>query len=437
VFVSRKILGRAFVARLVGARLVFYLPCVCVCAASMAAYQAGSSSSSSGSGEDENGWATVPKARRQIRPKQEPLSPAYNGHDGSWNEDASRPPVHQPRSNGYPGASHAPALGRTQSGPTARSSRENADKKVFVSGLTLSTTDGVLVSAYKHCGRITEAYVARTHEQVSRGFGFVTFAETAGATMAAREGGVRVDGKLCQARLYVEGKGEGKGQGPSGKGKGDGKVQGDGTWIEGASHSEARQEVNNFVTKYELSCAARFALSKADAKTALRVVRAIDSCNQGVSEGLVHVELQKVARSNLSPELEKRIVDWVHSTGLSEEWTPRVESVLMAQRPEEIEHILQEGQTHWFLSEIRKKDLPHTWLLSKVQHYRRKKTLQDVQVFCERFCFDEHTEQQLSDISLYHSGIQNRPWPPTKTSISSLHWLACRPTRIAAPKTRR
>ena len=26
--------------------------------------------------------------------------------------------------------------------------------------------------------------------------------------------------------------------------------------------------------------------------------------------------------------------------------------------------------------------------------------------------------------------ITRRPWPPTKTSISSLHWLACRATRM-------
>lgn len=273
--------------------------------------------------------------------------------------------------------------------------RQISERRVFVQGLTLSTTDGLLRSAFRNCGRVEEARVCRTPEGTSRGFGFVLFADAGAASMAAREGGVRVDGKLCFARLARPREEMDTGVKP-----------------DDASTADARQEVRDFITRHEVSGTTRVALTKADPKTALRVVRNIESFQNGFSEGLIHAELQKVASCHLSHELEGRVWDWVEATGLSAEWQDRVRSVLLGQRPEEIEHVLEAGRNWNFVRELCSKESPTSWLLSQVQRYRRQRTVGDIRAFCSRFGFDETTEQDLAYLSAERARRLMQNWHP-------------------------
>lgn len=259
-------------------------------------------------------------------------------------------------------------------------------------GLTLSTTDGLLLSSLKHCGRIEEARVCRTQDGESRGFAFVLFAEAGAAAMAVREGGVRIDGKLCQARLA--------------------RPREELAGSEHMSAGGAAHEIQTFITRHEISGRLRSCLLRADPMIALRVVRSIESCNKGFSEALVHAELQKLASTQLDPEMEARVRDWAWDLDLSSDFYERIVGMLLAQRPDEIEHALLLGQTAHFRSELRKKDNPVGWLFAKVQHYRRRQTLGDIEAFCQRFGFDSTTEQQLGELSAERARRLMQGWQP-------------------------
>lgn len=60
--------------------------------------------------------------------------------------------------------------------------------KLFIGGLAWSTTDGSLRSKFEQYGEVTEAVVVTDRNTGrSRGFGFVTFADTQAADDAVRE----------------------------------------------------------------------------------------------------------------------------------------------------------------------------------------------------------------------------------------------------------
>ena len=73
-------------------------------------------------------------------------------------------------------------------------------KKLFVGGLSWSTTDDRLKKAFEEYGTIRDAKVIADHDTGrSRGFAFVTFSEAAGARSALREmNGASLDGRLIR-----------------------------------------------------------------------------------------------------------------------------------------------------------------------------------------------------------------------------------------------
>mmetsp|Transcript_27018 Transcript_27018/g.81401 ORF Transcript_27018/g.81401 Transcript_27018/m.81401 type:complete len:1250 (+) Transcript_27018:136-3885(+) len=345
-----------------------------------------SCSGSEASDEDAvgHGWTTV-----KARPRQSRRQGPQAGHCPEQRKASVQ--------EAWPSSSrrtHAGPPG-TCGGHLGQQDRHLLERKVFVQGLTLSTTDGLLRSAFRHCGRIEDAKVVRLADGTSRGFGFIVFSEVGAAAMAARDGGVRIDGKLCFARLAR----------PR-------EETGPDVRFDDANTADARSEVREFITRHELAGGARLALFKADPKTALRVVRAIESCNLGFSEGLILSELQKVTRTHVSREVEARVSEWVLRTGLSSQWRDRVESVLLAQRSEEIEHVLEVGRSRWFQGELCSKDNPTTWLLGQVQKFRRQQTLGDIHAFCQRFGFDQVTERQLSELSAERARRLMQGWRP-------------------------
>uniref|UniRef100_A0A7S4UNS1 Alpha-type protein kinase domain-containing protein n=1 Tax=Alexandrium monilatum TaxID=311494 RepID=A0A7S4UNS1_9DINO len=342
-----------------------------------------------------DGWTTVAARPRQTKHPHGPVGgPTLSQSSASsYPSVASSRQPRSPKSN----ASAPTGKGGTRGGHVGHFDRTMAARRVFVQGLTLSTSDGLLRSAFRHCGRIDDARVVRLPDGTSRGFGFVLFADEGAAAMAAREGGVRIDGKLCRAELA--------------KPREDGDHR-RGSRSDDVSLGDIRHEIRDFITRHEVSGTARIALSRADPKAALRVVRAIESCQMGFSEGLIHSELQKVACAQLSHEMESRVWDWVAETGLSAEWQDRVRSVLLAQRPEEIEHVLEIGQSRQFLRDLCSKDSPTMWLLGQVQRFRRRRTLNDIQAFCERFNFDKNTELSLGELSAERARRLMQSWRP-------------------------
>ena len=73
-------------------------------------------------------------------------------------------------------------------------------KKLFVGGLSWSTTDDRLKKAFEDYGTVRDAKVITDHDTGrSRGFGFITFSEAAGARSAIREmNGASLDGRLIR-----------------------------------------------------------------------------------------------------------------------------------------------------------------------------------------------------------------------------------------------
>lgn len=70
-------------------------------------------------------------------------------------------------------------------------------KKLFVGGISWSTTDDGLRSAFESFGEVTEAVVVTDRETGrSRGFGFVTFADDSAADAAVESmDGASLDGR--------------------------------------------------------------------------------------------------------------------------------------------------------------------------------------------------------------------------------------------------
>ncbi|CAE8684737.1 unnamed protein product [Polarella glacialis] len=109
----------------------------------------------------------------------------------------------------------------------------------------------------------------------------------------------------------------------------------------------------------------RQALLRTDQKTALRVVRQLEATGGNIQERVVYSELGKAARSSLSSDLEWRISDWVSELDLDTDMKERVQNVLLGQRAEEIEHILEQGRNKWWTSALCKKETPQFFLLGR------------------------------------------------------------------------
>lgn len=107
-------------------------------------------------------------------------------------------------------------------------------KKLFVGGLSWSTTDDGLRAAFEKFGQTLEAKVIMDRETGrSRGFGFVTFADGAAADKAMNEmNGKELDGRAIRVNEAEErrgppgGGGGGFGGGGGGRGHGGGGGRG-------------------------------------------------------------------------------------------------------------------------------------------------------------------------------------------------------------------
>lgn len=101
--------------------------------------------------------------------------------------------------------------------------------KLFVGGLSWDTNDASLRSAFTACGEVTEAKVVMDRESGrSRGFGFVTMADEAGAREAVgRMDGQSIDGRTVKVSEAQERTSRGGGGG-GGYGGGGGGSRGGG-----------------------------------------------------------------------------------------------------------------------------------------------------------------------------------------------------------------
>ena len=91
--------------------------------------------------------------------------------------------------------------------------------KIFIGGLSWDTDDDGLRNAFERFGDITEAKVITDRETGrSRGFGFVTFTDSAAAQAAIKEiDGTPIDGRnvhVNEAQERKSGGGRGGGGGP-------------------------------------------------------------------------------------------------------------------------------------------------------------------------------------------------------------------------------
>ncbi|MCB9733148.1 MAG: RNA-binding protein [Deltaproteobacteria bacterium] len=95
-------------------------------------------------------------------------------------------------------------------------------KKLFVGGLSWDTTDASLRDAFSQFGEVTDAKVITDRETGrSRGFGFVTFEDSAaGAQAIAQMDGKELDGRTVRVNEAQEKTGGGGGRGGFGGGGG-------------------------------------------------------------------------------------------------------------------------------------------------------------------------------------------------------------------------
>jgi cold-inducible RNA-binding protein len=102
--------------------------------------------------------------------------------------------------------------------------------KLFVGGLSWGTTDEGLRSAFEAYGDVTDAKVIMDRETGrSRGFGFVTFAESGDAAQAmSAMDGTDLDGRTIRVNEAQERSGGGGGGGRRGGGGGGGGGRGGG-----------------------------------------------------------------------------------------------------------------------------------------------------------------------------------------------------------------
>ncbi len=101
-------------------------------------------------------------------------------------------------------------------------------KKLFVGGLNWKTTDDGLRQAFARFGEITEPKVIMDRETGrSRGFGFVTFVDDAGADSAISEmDGTELEGRTIKVNQAEEKSRSGGGGGRGGYGGGRGGKSG-------------------------------------------------------------------------------------------------------------------------------------------------------------------------------------------------------------------
>lgn len=95
-------------------------------------------------------------------------------------------------------------------------------KKLFVGSLSWNTTDHELAEAFARFGDITEAKVITDRDTGrSRGFGFVTFADSAAADAAMNEmNGAQIDGRQVTVNEARDKRRDGGGGGGGGRGRG-------------------------------------------------------------------------------------------------------------------------------------------------------------------------------------------------------------------------
>ena len=97
--------------------------------------------------------------------------------------------------------------------------------KLFVGSLSWNTDDHGLAAAFERFGEITDAKVITDRDSGrSRGFGFVTFADSSAAQNAVQEmNGVELDGRSINVDIAQERGGGGGGGGRRGGGGGGGR----------------------------------------------------------------------------------------------------------------------------------------------------------------------------------------------------------------------
>ena len=96
--------------------------------------------------------------------------------------------------------------------------------KLFVGSLSWNTDDHGLQAAFSRFGEITDAKVITDRDSGrSRGFGFVTFADSSSAAQAVQEmNGAELDGRTLNVDIAQERGGGGGGGGRRGGGGGGG-----------------------------------------------------------------------------------------------------------------------------------------------------------------------------------------------------------------------
>jgi len=346
---------------------------------------------SAGQEQDES-WVTVQNKRKPTR-----SSPSHQATGGY--------PVGPPFAYGGKGSS------RSSTAPLS-SAHEKAiveQRSVLVYGLTAKVTEADLRKAFAHCGDIDEAEVECDSAGMSRGLGYVVFKDAESAAMASKDGGPRLDGKLTEVRF--ERPRERKSIYKMDKAK---KQE------EDANTQQARRELQELLHVRELVGSTGYVLSMAEPKAALRAIRGIEACNGdggALPESLLMSELQKAIGNQLTKKLENDVQLWVHNLKLTESWKKRVEAVVLAQRPSEIEHILEMGERASFQLELCSKDNPCQWILWQTQRFRRQRTLDDINAFCKRFEFGSRVKQDLSDLSAERARRLMRQWRPTGGSM--------------------
>lgn len=274
-------------------------------------------------------------------------------------------------------------------------------RKIFVNGLTSSITEPMLRAAFKHCGVIDNVLIPRAQDGSSLGFGFVWFRETSAADIAVRSS-VRLDGKLCHPALA----------------RPRDETTGAPTRDHVASTPQARQEIQEFINKRELTGGAREALERAQPGLALRVIRSAEATNpnQVWHEGQIHALLQKVSKSQLSPMIEKQVQSWVAGLNLDAVNKDRVQSMLLGQRQEEIEHILELGRAPRFCAQVAGKALPAAWLFRRITSFKVDQTNMEIEHFCLQFNFPDRIQKQMLQLNAEKARKLMQNWRPSGTS---------------------
>eukprot|EP00929_Paragymnodinium_shiwhaense_P091056 TRINITY_DN51102_c0_g1_i2.p1 TRINITY_DN51102_c0_g1~~TRINITY_DN51102_c0_g1_i2.p1 ORF type:complete len:1212 (+),score=347.18 TRINITY_DN51102_c0_g1_i2:229-3864(+) len=281
--------------------------------------------------------------------------------------------------------------------------------------MTASTNDGDLRRAMRVFGSISDAEICRDYTDGScTGTGFVIYNEARNAVMAVRHDGVVIDSKLCRVRSAA-------------KSVPGASAGGRSTTTDDSSLAEARAEVNRFITQNELSGAPKFALQGCDPKAALHVVRNISQHKTHITglPGLVLTQVREVSKSFLDDEVEDRINDWTSRLSLGKEQRDGIGSMLIAQRPEEIDYILdQANKSKQFVVKLCSMQNPASWLLSRIKLNRNDKTQAIIENFCRRFNLPPDSEENLKTISSEAARRLMQNWEPAARTSQMERFLA-------------